>query len=64
MFFFNLDLKGVNIGVAQFHTQFAHVFRHFEVEIEEEKLKGKKNCFENVVSDLRGKKAEFVNKMT
>ena len=24
----NLDLKGINIGVTQFHTQFTHVSRH------------------------------------
>ena len=47
----NLDLKGVNIGVMQFHTQFTYVSRHSGAK-NSKKKKFWKNRFENVVSDL------------
>ena len=50
VFFENYTLRGVNIGIMQFHTQFVHVSRHFwEYKINRKSLE---NCFENVVSDL------------
>ena len=50
--FSNLILRGYILAVMHFVTQFTHTLRDFEVQYRKQKQFFRKNCLENVVSDL------------
>ena len=51
---------GVKMAITNFVMQFTHVSRHVEVYNRERKKMFRKNCFENMVSDLN-KKIAYVS---